>query len=73
MVIAGVSDPRGILTIIVLYLVDPVVVGESMGGLVILAWGFRWPVLGGVEMVEDWFSSGLGPDDLYITHFNNSH
>lgn len=45
MVIAGVSDPRGILAIIVLYLVDPVVVGESMGGLVIVAWGFRWPVL----------------------------
>ena len=44
-----------------------------MGGLVELARRLGWPVLRGVEVVEDGLSPGLRPDDLYITHYNNSH
>lgn len=73
MVVAGFSYPRGILSVIVLYPVDPVGVGKSMGGLVVLARRLSGAVVGGVEVVEDGFSSGLGPDDLYITHYNNRH
>lgn len=44
-----------------------------MGRLLLLAWRFAWTVLRRVEMIEDRFSSGLRPDYLYITHYNNSN